>query len=98
MSGRPPHVKHILRALALLTEQTDRQQFRTAELYDMYTNIADEVDTAPLSYDRVQRLLKEQAFLSVTESEHTGSGHKEGSYRVHRLLGSPEIVTKGLNR
>ncbi|WP_128905738.1 Cdc6/Cdc18 family protein [Halorubrum amylolyticum] len=98
VSGQPPHVKHILRALALLTEQTDRQQFRTAEVYDMYTNIADEVDTSPLSYDRVQRLLKEQAFLGVTESEHTGGGHKEGSYRVHRLLRSPEIVTKGLDQ
>jgi cell division control protein 6 len=52
----------------------------------------------PLSYDRVQRLLKEQAFLGVTESEHTGGGHGEGSYRVHRLLRSPEIVTKALDR
>jgi cell division control protein 6 len=43
-------------------------------------------------------LLKEQAFLGVTESEHTGGGHGEGSYRVHRLLRSPEIVTKALNR
>lgn len=97
VSGQPPHVKHILRALALLTEQTDRQQFRTAEVYDTYQKIVEQVETTPLSYDRVQRLLKEQAFLGVTESEHTGGGHGEGSYRIHRLLRSPAIVTKGLD-
>ncbi|WP_418282869.1 Cdc6/Cdc18 family protein [Halorubrum sp. DTA98] len=97
ISGQTPHVKHILRALALLTEQTDRRNFRTAEVYDAYQRIADQVDANPLSYDRVQRLLREQAFLGVTESEHTGGGHGEGSYRVHRLLRSPEVVTKGLD-
>ena len=98
VSGQTPHVKHILRALALLTEQRDGEQFRTAEVYDTYEKITEQVDATPLSYDRVQRLLKEQAFLGVTESEHTGGGHGEGSYRVHRLLRSPEIVTKALDR
>jgi len=97
VSGQTPHVKHILRALALLTEQNDRQQFRTAEVYDTYQQVAEHAGATSLSYDRVQRLLKEQAFLGVTESEHTGGGHKEGSYRVHRLLRSPEIVSEGLD-
>ncbi|CDK39365.1 Cdc6/Cdc18 family protein [Halorubrum sp. AJ67] len=97
VSGQTPHVKHILRALALLTEQTDTRTFRTAEVYDAYQRIAEQEGTTPLSYDRVQRLLKEQAFLGVTESKHTGGGHGEGSYRVHRLLRSPEIVTRGLD-
>ena len=98
VSGQTAHVKHILRALALLTEQRDGDKFRTAEVYDTYEKIAGQVGATPLSYDRVQRLLKEQAFLGVTESEHTGGGHGEGSYRVHRLLRSPEIVTKALDR
>jgi cell division control protein 6 len=98
VSGQTAHVKHILRALALLTEQRDGDKFRTAEVYDTYEKIAEQEGATPLSYDRVQRLLKEQAFLGVTESEHTGGGHGEGSYRVHRLLRSPEIVTKALNR
>jgi len=98
VSGQTPHVKHILRALALLTEQRDGEQFRTAEVYDTYETITEQVGATSLSYDRVQRLLKEQAFLGVTESEHTGGGHGEGSYRVHRLLRSPEIVTKALDR
>ena len=98
VSGQTAHVKHILRALALLTEQRDGGKFRTAEVYDTYEKIAEQVGATPLSYDRVQRLLKEQAFLGVTESEHTGGGHGEGSYRVHRLLRSPEIITKALDR
>lgn len=98
VSGQTAHVKHILRALALLTEQQEGDKFRTAEVYDTYTKIAEQVGATPLSYDRVQRLLKEQAFLGVTESEHTGGGHREGSYRVHRLLRSPEVVTKALDQ
>jgi len=97
VSGQTPHVKHILRALALLTEQNGRQQFRTAEVYDTHQQVAGHAGATSLSYDRVQRLLKEQAFLGVTESEYTGGGHKEGSYRVHRLLQSPEIVSQGLD-
>jgi cell division control protein 6 len=98
ISGQTPHVKHILRALALLTEQNDHQLFRTADIYDTYKKITTQADTTPLSYDRVQRLLKEQSFLGITETEHTGGGHKEGSYRVHQLLRSPEIVVEALDR
>ncbi|MEF8781142.1 MAG: hypothetical protein V5A46_10730 [Haloferacaceae archaeon] len=98
VGGQTPHVKHLLRALALLTEKTDRTRFRTAEVYDAYENVVSQTNTSPLSYDRVQRLLKEQAFLGITESEHTGGGHGEGSYRVHRLLRSPEVVVEALDR
>jgi len=66
-------------------------------VYDACKRVTEQTDMTSLSYDRVQRLLKEQAFLGVTESKHTGGGHGEGSYRVHRLLRSPEIVAKGLD-
>lgn len=98
VSGQTPHVKHILRALVLLTEEMEGTQFRTAEVYDTYTNVVSQTETSLLSYDRVQRLLNEQAFLGITESEHTGGGHGEGSYRVHRLLRSPKVVVKALDR
>jgi len=51
-------VKHISRALTLLTEQAETRTFRTAEVYDTYQKIAEQAGTTPLSYDRVQRLLK----------------------------------------
>ncbi len=51
----------------------------------------------PLSYDRVSRLLKEQSFLEITESEHTGGGPGEGSYLEHKLIRDPEIVLDALN-
>jgi cell division control protein 6 len=98
ISGQTPHVKHILRALALLTEESDTQRFRTADVYDAYKTIAKQSDATPLGYDRVQRLLKEQAFLGITESEHTGGGHGEGSYRTHQLLRSPTLVAEALDR
>jgi len=91
-------VKHVLRALAILTENSDGRTFRTAEVYEMYEGVATQANTTPLSYDRVQRLLNEQAFLGITESEHTGGGHGEGSYRVHRLIRDPELVVEALNQ
>lgn len=56
----------------------------------------DRVDSDPLSEDRVYRLLNEQAFLGVTESNHTGGGQGEESYLEHRLLRDPDIVVKAL--
>jgi cell division control protein 6 len=54
--GQSPHVKCILRALALLTESNEGTAFRTAEVYEPYQRVAERTDTDPLSYDRVQRL------------------------------------------
>nr|WP_315908905.1 cell division control protein Cdc6 [Halapricum hydrolyticum] len=97
VSGTTPHVKHILHALALLTANNPEQEaFRTHRVYDLYTRIVDRVDSDPLSEDRVYRLLKEQAFLGVTESNHTGGVQGEGSYLEHRLLRDPDIVVKAL--
>ncbi|ELZ25975.1 orc1/cdc6 family replication initiation protein [Natrinema limicola JCM 13563] len=97
VSGQTPHVKYILRALAALTASEEKKQFRTAEIYDLYTTIATQEGSDPLSHDRVRRLLKEQAFLGITESEHTGGGDREGSYLVHRLMRDPDIVFNALN-
>jgi cell division control protein 6 len=96
--GQPPHVKYILRALALLTESNDQTEFRTAEVYEGYKRVADHADADPLSYDRVQRLLNEQVFLGITESEHTGGGPGEGSYRIHRLMRNADVVVEALER
>ncbi|TMT85459.1 cell division control protein Cdc6 [Haloterrigena sp. H1] len=97
VSGQTPHVKYILRALAALTASEEKKQFRTAKIYDLYTTIATQEGSDPLSHDRVRRLLKEQAFLGITESEHTGGGDREGSYLVHRLMRDPDIVFNALN-
>ena len=43
------------------------------------------------------RLLKEQSFLGITESNHTGGGQGEGSYLEHRLLRDPDVVVQALD-
>lgn len=97
ISGTTPHVKHILHALALLTaDHPEQEAFRTHRVYDLYTRLVERVDADPLSEDRVYRLLKEQAFLGVTESNHTGGGQGDGSYLEHRLLRDPKIVMGAL--
>jgi len=97
ISGTPPHVKYVLRALALLTEQHDQEAFRTPEIYEVYEKFAEQKGSDPLSKDRVYRLLREQTFLGITESHHTGGGRGEGSYLEHQLVRDPEIVIEALN-
>lgn len=92
ISGSTPHVKHVLRALALLTESRDNDMFRTHKIYSFYERIADQQGTDSLSEDRIYRLLKEQAFLGITEAQHTGGGHGEGAYLEHRLITQPDVV------
>ncbi len=62
----------------------------------LYNRIAEQEGASPLSEDRAYRLLKEQAFLGVTESNYTGGGQGEGSFLEHRLLRDPEIVVKAI--
>ncbi|MBV0925172.1 AAA family ATPase [Halomicroarcula limicola] len=98
VGGTTPHVKHILHALALLTADNPEQEaFRTHRIYTIYTKLAEQEGADALSEDRVYRLLKEQSFLGITESNHTGGGQSEGSYLEHRLLRRPEIVIQALN-
>lgn len=97
VSGQTPHVKLVLRALAGLTEAHEADRFRTAEVYKWYENVAKSEGSQALSHDRVARLLKEQSFLGITESEHTGGGPGEGSYLEHRLMRDPEIVLDALD-
>ncbi|WP_254272326.1 Cdc6/Cdc18 family protein [Haloarcula marina] len=99
IEGTTPHVKYILHALAVLTVETPKTDvFRTHRIYNVYSNFADEDGAEPLSEERVYRLLKEQSFLGITESNHTGGGRGEGSYLEHRLLQDPEIVLQALGR
>ncbi|MDS0220958.1 AAA family ATPase [Haloarcula sp. S1AR25-5A] len=98
VSGTTPHVKYILRSLALLTaEYPEQDAFRTHRIYKFYETLAEREGSDPLSEDRVYRLLKEQSFLGVTESNHTGGGQSEGSYLKHRLLRDPEIIVEALD-
>jgi cell division control protein 6 len=73
IEGTTPHVKHIIHALALLTADNPAEEtFRTHRIYMLYVQLAEREGADPLSEDRVYRLLKEQSFLGVTESNHTG--------------------------
>lgn len=92
VSGTTPHVKHILRTLAILTADNPGQQsFSTSEIYEAYTKLVATEGATPLSEDRVYRLLKEQSFLGVTESEHTGGGHGEGRVANRVCSGSDPV-------
>ncbi|WP_101298433.1 Cdc6/Cdc18 family protein [Halegenticoccus soli] len=97
VSGSTPHVKYILIALASLTLSRSKDEFAKKDIYTAYKKVCRNEGSDPISWDRVSRLLKEQSFLGITESRHTGGGYEKGSYRVHSLNRDPEIVLKALN-
>ena len=97
IKGTTPHVKYLLYAMASLTaEHSERELFRTHRIYQRYSQIARQEAADPLEEDSVYRLLKEQSFLGVTESNHTGGGRGKGSYLEHRLLRDPDVVIRAL--
>ena len=103
ISGTTTHVKYVLRALALLTQNartddtTDAEDwFRTNEIYAFYRDLVEHEGHDPLKKDSVYRILDEQSFLGITESHHTGGGKGEGSYLEHTLLTDPEIVLEAV--
>lgn len=92
LAGSTPHTKYVLLALATLTEKQSDDEFRTSVIYDAYRSVCSDIGSETLSLDRVRDLLREQSFLEIIESYHTGGGRAGGSYTVHHLLKEPEIV------
>lgn len=98
LRGSTTQVKFILYSLAILTEETEDEEFSTSQIYERYNQTVDKLDANPLGEHRVYELLKEQAFLGVVESTRTGGGRGQGSYLEHRLVQDTGIVLKSVLR
>jgi cell division control protein 6 len=92
LSGSTPHTKYALMGLATLTANNPEDEFRTSVIYDAYRSVCADAGSETLTLYRVRDLLREQSFLEIIESYHTGGGRGGGSYTVHQLLKEPEIV------
>lgn len=93
LRGSTPHSRYVLQALTILSLNEENQDgFRTTEIYDIYENVCRQESTDPLSLRRVRDLLKEHAFLDITEQSRHSGGSAEGSYTEHRLIEDPQVV------
>jgi cell division control protein 6 len=91
--GSTPHSRYVLQALTVLSlNEDDEDGFRTTQIYDIYKEICRQEGSDPLSLRRVRDLLKEHAFLDITEQSRHSGGSAEGSYTNHQLLEDPEVV------
>jgi len=91
--GSTPHSRYVLQALALLSlSNTNKDGFRTSNVYEIYENICRQEGSDSLSLRRVRDLLKEHAFLDIIEQSKHSGGSAEGSYTKHQLLEDPEVV------
>jgi len=95
VSGLPSHTRHVLSGLAALTRQNPEQEwFRTTQIIDAYERVCEKEGTDSLTKDRIRQLLKELAFLEVTENRSNHGGKGTGSYKEHRLMWDAETVSR----
>lgn len=95
--GSTPHSRYVLQALTVLSlNENDRDGFRTTSIYEVYEEVCRQEGSDMLSLRRVRDLLKEHAFLDITEQSRHSGGSAEGSYTNHRLLEDPEVVKEVL--
>jgi len=93
LRGSTPHSKYVLQALTILSmNDDDKDGYRTTEIYNIYEQVCRQEGAEPLSLRRVRDLLKEHAFLDITEQSRRSGGSAEGSYTEHRILEDPEVV------
>lgn len=96
--GSTPHSRYVLQALTILSlDNPNADGFRTTTIYDLYEQICRQEGSDSLSLRRVRDLLKEHAFLDVTEQSRHSGGSAEGSYTEHQLLEDPEVVQSVLS-
>lgn len=63
----------------------------------LYSDVADNDGSDPLSQGRVYRHRREQSLLGVTESRHTGGGKSVASRPEHRLMRGTDIVLRAVS-
>ncbi len=104
IAGLTPHSRLVLQALTVLTINAMEQPeagaetgFRTSRIHDIYQRICDQEGQSPLSLRRVRDLLKEHAFLDITEQARYSGGRAEGSYTEHTLLEDPKMIKEILS-
>lgn len=84
--------KAVLVALAELTLNNEKGQFKQSELYNQYEIINDTIEMNVLSQRRVRDLTNDYALLDVLEVDKRNFGQTGGIHRVAQLLLDPEIV------
>jgi cell division control protein 6 len=97
--GLTPHSRYVLHALTALTlnaTEDGDQGFRTTRIFGVYEQVCQQEGSSALSLRRVRDLLKEHAFLDITEQSRISGGSAEGSYTNHQLLEDPVVVQEVL--
>lgn len=97
LRGSTPHSRYVLQALTILSlNESNQAGFRTTKIYSIYEKVCRQEGADPLSLRRVRDLLKEHAFLDITEQFRRSGGSAEGSYTEHRLIEEPDVIREVL--
>lgn len=99
ISKSPSHAKLVLEAMALLTQQKERDNapVTTNEAYDLYKRLSDRDKSDHLKLRRVRDILSELEFLSIIDQERKWAGRGKGNYMENRLIDDPEVIIAACN-
>jgi len=79
LRGSTPHSRYALQALTILSlNEEDREGYRTTDIYELYQQVCRQEGADTLSLRRVRDLLKEHAFLDITEQSRHSGGSARG--------------------
>ncbi|SDN30550.1 cell division control protein 6 [Halogranum gelatinilyticum] len=92
VEGIPQQAKASLLALAILSLNSEQEEFPTQLVYRQYQNICDNIGQDVRSERRFRDILKELAFLGIVDNRKENLGRSGGITLLNRLVEEPEIV------
>lgn len=92
IEGIPQQAKASLLALAILSLNSEQEEFPTQLVYRQYQNICDNIGQDVRSERRFRDILKELAFLGIVDNRKENLGRSGGITLLNRLVEEPEIV------
>ena len=92
IEGIPQQAKTSLLALAILSLNSNQEEFPTQLVYQQYQNICDNIGQDVRSERRFRDILKELAFLGIVDNQKENLGRSGGITLLNRLVEDPEIV------
>lgn len=94
--GCPTQAKIAIAALAAMDEFTDRSHFKATEMYRVYREFAEAIDTNVLGQKRITDQLREYETLRIIDMHRTSNGYREGTYLQLSLLDDASLLLQSV--
>jgi len=94
--GCPTQAKVAIAALAAMDEYTNQSHFKATEMYQVYREFAEAIDTNVLGQKRITDQLREYETLKIIDMTRTSDGYREGTYLQLSLLDEASLLLQSI--